>query len=198
MKKHEKMTLALALVLGVSMPSLAQHAGASHATYAGLQNRPIKSLSENDIKELKRGGGWGLALPAELNGMPGPSHVLELKEKLGLSAVQTRQVQTLFDDMKKAAVPVGEQLIAAEQEIEKAFASGKVEETTLRRLLARAEAARTELRFIHLSQHYKTTAILTGQQIKAYNVLRGYEADPCKNTPEGHDPVMYRKHMGCK
>ena len=191
-------SLLLVVSLGLSLPLFAQHSGAGHTPYAGMQDRPIKSLSDNDIKELRRGGGWGLALPAELNGMPGPSHVLELKEKLGLNPAQVAQIQKLFDDMKKAAIPVGEQLIAAEEAIEKAFASGRVEESTLRRLLATAEAARTELRFIHLSQHYKTTPILTQDQVKAYNVLRGYAEDPCQNIPQGHDPEMYRRHMGCK
>ena len=191
-------TLALAVCLGLCMPLFAQHSGAGHTPYAGMQDRPIKSLSDNDINELKRGGGWGLALPAELNGMPGPSHVLELKDKLSLSAAQVTQIQKLFDDMKKAAIPVGERLIAAEEAIEKAFASGRVDEPSLRRLLVAAEAARTELRFIHLSQHYKTTPILTMDQVKAYNVLRGYADDPCKNIPQGHDPEMYKKHMGCK
>ena len=43
--------------------------------YAGQENRQIKSLSANDIQELKRGGGWGLAKAAELNGLPGPAQV---------------------------------------------------------------------------------------------------------------------------
>jgi hypothetical protein len=49
-----------------------------------MQSRAIKSLSDNDINELRRGGGWGLALAAELNGMPGPAHLLELKDKIPL------------------------------------------------------------------------------------------------------------------
>jgi hypothetical protein len=61
---------ALAVLIGAS-PALGQHRHGSQTPYAGLQNRAIKSLSDNDIKELRRGGGWGLALAAELNGMPG-------------------------------------------------------------------------------------------------------------------------------
>jgi hypothetical protein len=34
-------------------------------------------------------------------------------------------------------------------------------------------------------------------QIERYKVLRGYTADPCTKVPEGHDPAMYRRHMGC-
>ena len=38
--------------------------------YAGLQERPIRALSEQQIADLKAGRGIGLALAAELNGYP--------------------------------------------------------------------------------------------------------------------------------
>ena len=44
------------------------------------------------IAELEAGSGWGLALPAELNGRPGPAHLLELKEALGLSPEQVAAI----------------------------------------------------------------------------------------------------------
>jgi hypothetical protein len=100
--------------------------------------------------------------------------------------------------MRKAAIPTGERLIAAEAALEAAFAKGSVDENSLRGLLAGVESARTELRFIHLSQHLKTTRFLKPEQIKRYNVLRGYAEDPCKNIPAGHNPEMYRRHMGCR
>jgi hypothetical protein len=90
-----------------------------------------------------------------------------------------------------------ERLIAAEKALEDAFATGKVDEPSLRRLLADAESARSELRFIHLSQHDKTVQFLKPEQIKRYNILRGYAEDPCKNIPAGHNPEMYKRHMGC-
>ena len=190
-------TLLLALALSMPLSGLAQHNHGSHMPYAGMQNRAIKSLSDNDIKELRRGGGWGLALAAELNGMPGPAHLLELKDQIPLTQEQVTQTQALFDDMRKAAISTGERLIAAETAVEAAFAKGAVDELVLRRLLTEAESARTELRFIHLSQHYKTVEYLSPEQIKRYNVLRGYAEDPCKSVPAGHNPDMYRRHMGC-
>ncbi|WP_395667581.1 Spy/CpxP family protein refolding chaperone [Rhodoferax sp.] len=162
-----------------------------------MQSRAVKALSDADIRELRRGGGWGLALAAELNGMPGPTHLLELKDKIPLTQDQVAKTQALFDDIRKAAIPTGERLIAAEMALELAFARGTVDEASLRGLLSEAEAARTTLRFIHLSQHYKTVQYLQPEQIKRYNVLRGYADDPCKNIPEGHNPEMYRRHMGC-
>lgn len=178
--------------------ALAQHDHAARSPYAGMQGRTIKSLSDADIKELRRGGGWGLALPAELNGAPGPAHLLELREKIPLSQDQVEKIQVLYDNMRKAAIPTGERLIAAEAAIEAAFAKRAVGEASLRSLLAEAESARTELRLIHLSQHYKTVQFLKPEQIERYNVLRGYAVDPCANIPEGHNPEMYRRHMRCK
>ena len=191
---------AILLALSLALPTavLAQHNHGADTPYAGMQERAIKSLSDADIKELRRGGGWGLALPAELNGMPGPAHLLELKDQIPLSQDQIEKIQALFDDMRNAAIPAGERLIAAEAALEAAFSEGAVEDTSLRRMLAEAESARTELRFIHLSQHYKTVPFLAPQQIERYNVLRGYADDPCAKVPEGHNPEMYRRHMGCK
>lgn len=202
-------TLLLALALLQPLSAIAQHHhGAQHGhgtsqghgtqlPYAGMQHRAIKSLSDQDIQELKRGGGWGLALAAELNGMPGPAHLLELKDQIPLTADQVAKAQALFEDMKKAAIPGGERLIAAEAALEAAFATGRADEASLRQLLAEAEAARAGLRYIHLSQHFKTVQFLRPEQIRRYQVLRGYAADPCKNVPVGHSAEMYRRHMGC-
>ena len=190
-------TCLLALAICLPFSTLAQHNHGAHTPYAGMQNRAIKSLSDNDINELRRGGGWGLALSAELNGMPGPAHLMELKDQIPLNSDQVTKTQALLDEMRKAAIPTGDRLIAAEKALEAAFAAGKVDEPSLRRLLAEAESARSELRFIHLSQHYKTVQFLKPEQIKRYNVLRGYADDPCKNIPAGHNPEMYRRHMGC-
>lgn len=187
------------LIFSICLPlsSLAQHSHEVQTPYAGMQNRAIKSLSDNDINELRRGAGWGLALAAELNGMPGPTHLLELKDQIPLASEQVVKTQALLDEMRKAALPTGERLIAAEKALEAAFANGKIDESSLRRLLADSEAARSELRFIHLSQHYKTVQFLKPEQIKRYNILRGYAEDPCKNIPSGHNPEMYKRHMGC-
>ena len=74
--------LALLAVLLVSSAASAQ------TPYAGMQTRGIKALSDSQIGDLQAGRGMSLALAAELNGYPGPLHVLELADKLGLSAEQ--------------------------------------------------------------------------------------------------------------
>ena len=40
--------------------------------YAGQKARSIKSLSDEDLSELRRGGGLGLTTAAELNGVQTP------------------------------------------------------------------------------------------------------------------------------
>ena len=48
----------------------------------------MKSLSDQQLSDLRAGRGMGMALPAELNGYPGPVHVLELADALGLTPEQ--------------------------------------------------------------------------------------------------------------
>ncbi len=91
----------------------------------------------------------------------------------------------------------GERLIAAERALSDAFAAGSVTPDALRGLLAASEAARAELRYVHLSRNIETVPLLNPHQIATYGVLRGYGGDPCANVPEGHDPEMWRKHNGC-
>ena len=180
--------------------AVGQHQGHGNnpAPYAGLETREIKSLSEQDIQEIRRGGGWGLALPAELNGRPGPAHLLELKDELELSAEQVLAIIEIYEAMRSDAIAAGERFIAAEAAVSDAFGGSDLSEDALQDLLAEAAEARADLRFVHLSRHLETPDLLTEAQIQKYNVLRGYSDDPCLNVPEGHDPNMWRRHNGCE
>jgi len=181
--------------LAIPFAASAQHAG--HSPYAGMETREIKSLSETDIEELRRGGGWGRALSAELNGVPGPAHLLELGDEIGLSGEQVTAIEAIFEEMQAEARRLGEQLIGAEMAIEDAFRNDDLDEDTLRELIENAETVRAELRFVHLSRHLSTPPLLTEEQIATYNRLRGYGSDPCAQVPEGHDPQMWRRHNNC-
>jgi hypothetical protein len=64
---------AAALVAGAA----AARAETAQQPYAGLEARSVKALSEQQIADLRAGRGMSLALPAELNGYPGPLHVIE-------------------------------------------------------------------------------------------------------------------------
>ena len=107
----------VALASALAGAAAAQHQHGSHGAkpsagpYAGLERRAVASLSEEQIADLRAGRGMGLALSAELNGYPGPLHIIELAEALGLTPDQRGRVQALQAAMKAEAVPLGERLI---------------------------------------------------------------------------------------
>ena len=191
------------LVLLFGFSALAADSGHAHKSkpeskYAGQEMREIKSLSSDDMAELRRGGGWGLAKAAELNGVPGPAHLLELKKEIALDPDQITVITELFQTMKAQAIAQGEKLIGQERQLEEMFKGGTITDASLRTSLAAIAETRRELRYIHLVTHLKTPTILSADQIKNYNALRGYGAgDPCANVPKGHDAEMWRKHNGC-
>jgi hypothetical protein len=167
--------------------------------YVGQENREIKSLSEEDIKELRDGKGWGLAKAAELNGVPGPIHLLEMKNEIKLTKVQTEKIEKLYNEMKEQAILFGKKLIEAERNLNEAFAKREINERILMELLENIAHIRKELRYVHLSAHLKTPPILSLDQINLYNKLRGYSSseDPCDKVPPGHDPVLWKRHHNC-
>lgn len=196
-----RLPCALPLVFGLaSGPAAAQeHAHTDHAApYAGYQTRPIKSLSQADIEALRRGDGWGLALPAELSGLPGPVHLLQLSDALALSAEQVAAIEEIEARMRADAIAAGERFIAAEAALSAAFEAGDLDEDALRALLDASAAARAELRFVHLAAHLAVRPLLTEEQVRRYAILRGYAEDPCATVPAGHDPAMWRRHNGCQ
>src|SRR5690606_37296843 len=136
------------------------HAG-HHSPYAGEQHRAIKSLSDEDIAELRRGGGWGLAKSAELNGMPGPAHLLELRDEIALSPQQVAAVTAVFDEMRAEAIDRGEALIALEAELERGFRERGITAGALRDLLGKIGTAYADLRYVHLAAHLALTDIVT-------------------------------------
>src|SRR3954454_24590903 len=113
----------LAIVATLAAPAIAAD---NPAPYAGQQTRPIKSLSDEDIAALRKGEGMGMAKAAELNGYPGPAHVLQLSTQLGLSDTQRTAVQAIFDRMSAAAKSLGAELIGQEQMLDQLFAKRDV------------------------------------------------------------------------
>jgi hypothetical protein len=180
---------------------LAAAAGAQEhhhvSPYAGETGRAIKSLSAEDIAELRRGGGWGLARAAELNGVPGPAHLLELKDEIPLDAGQIAALEALFAAMQGDAIAVGEELIALETALDRAFRERTITAATLLELTTRIGETQARLRYIHLAAHLQTPALLSEAQIARYNALRGYAAEDCPPAPAGHDPALWRRHQGC-
>ncbi len=158
----------LLLLLGIGTAALAT------SPYAGQETREISSLSTQDVADLLAGRGWGLAKPAELNGYPGPQHVLDLADALDLEAEQEAAVRAIFQRMQLAAREAGAAYVAAERKLDLAFRARTVDDVQLAARLAETERLRGELRRIHLKAHLETTPILTPQQRHLYARLRAY------------------------
>ncbi len=192
-------TAILLLPVIIGAKAFANEMAPAHVSnYAGQEQRIVKSLSPDDIAELKRGGGWGLAKAAELNGVPGPAHLLKMKDEISLTAAQVAAISVLYAQMKASAILQGGNLIALEQDLERHFQNRTITDAILRSTLDTIADARRELRYIHLATHLKTPDILSETQIAKYNALRGYaNPDPCASVPEGHQADMWRKHNSC-
>ncbi len=179
-----KAVLAFLALAATAEQAIAQMTPAQ--PYAGLQRREIKSLSGEEITQLRRGEGMGLALAAELNGYPGPRHVLDLSTQLALTDQQHTRIQQLFDQMKTEALPLGQQLIAAESDLNRAFVEQAITPERLKAAVDGIAAIQGKLRDIHLKYHLSTAALLSPDQIRQYADLRGYTAVAnAPDAPEG-------------
>jgi Spy/CpxP family protein refolding chaperone len=169
--------LPAALVGGGSAEST-EH-GVSHAAqqaqpYGGEDGRQVASLSEEELIGYREGRGLGLARPAELNGYPGPMHVLDLASELGLSPEQRLAFEAIKARMRQAAQAAGARYLEAERAVNDAFRTG--ETARIESLVRHADAARAEVRLTHLRAHIETATLLTPEQRRRYAELRGYGA----------------------
>jgi Spy/CpxP family protein refolding chaperone len=146
----------------------------SQAGYAGLQDREIKTLSDEEVAGLRQAKGLGYALAAELNGYPGPRHVLELADKLSLTEAQRQQTEALIAKMTAEAAGLGERLIAAEQSLNQKFADRAIDAVQLKKLTDESAALDSALRSTHLSFHLAMMEVLSPAQVAEYASLRGY------------------------
>lgn len=146
----------------------------SRSPYVGEEGRRIKALSAGEVADLLAGKGMGYALAAELNGYPGPLHVLELAEELSLTGEQREQTQALIEAMRSEARDIGRELVDAEARLDRRFASENLSVEELRANVARIAALEGRLRIVHLGAHLEQAALLSNEQVAAYARLRGY------------------------
>ncbi|MFM9973943.1 MAG: Spy/CpxP family protein refolding chaperone [Beijerinckiaceae bacterium] len=142
--------------------------------YVGFETREVKTLSTERQEGLKRGAGLGYALVAELNGYPGPMHVLEIADQLGLDTDQRRRTFVIFEKMRKDAIAAGEALIAAEAHLDRLFQLKQVTYDRVEAQTAVVAAQDARLRAIHLNAHLAMAEILLPEQRESYERLRGY------------------------
>lgn len=166
--------------------------------YAGMQQREIKALSGGDVSGYLSGHGMGLAKAAELNSYPGPKHVLELTEPLGLNESQILRTEEAFRVMHEDAVRLGAELVDRERELDVLFAGGQANAKTLEPLVRKLGKVRGELRLAHLQAHLTMRSILSSEQIQSYDTLRGYRSateseDHTKPEQCPHDAARHER-----
>lgn len=169
-----KNRIILAAALAASVPALA--AAQAQSPYAGEQTREVKTLSPDEVKGYLSGEGQGMAKAGELNHYPGPKHVLSMAGHLALTDDQRRRIESISTAMTAAAVPLGGRIVDAERELDAAFAGGTIDEAALRVATARIGELQGRLRAVHLSAHLATRAVLTREQVSAYDRMRGYDS----------------------
>jgi Spy/CpxP family protein refolding chaperone len=162
------------------------HAQTAQSPYAGQEKRPIKSLSAEEIQAYESGQGMGLARVAELNQYPGPKHVLDLASQLKLTDAQRLQTRKIYDRMHAEAVRLGVALVAMEGELDLMFASKHVDSSRLRLAVAEIARLQGELRVAHLQAHLEMRELLTLDQIKKYDSLRGYDSKETDHKDHKH------------
>lgn len=142
--------------------------------YAGMESRPIKSLSSAQVAGYLSGDGMGMALAAELNRYPGPKHVLDMSGRLGLTDVQRAKIVAIHDEMSRNAIRIGKSIVHLEAQLDRLFASGEINGELLRSMLDEIAKKQAELRFVHLDAHLRTRGVLSVEQVAAYQRARGY------------------------
>lgn len=142
--------------------------------HAHGQSAEVASLSEAEVRALRRGEGMGLARAAELNHFPGPKHLLELASALGLDAVQVARVEEIYSTMHAQAVAKGEAILEAERHLAHLFASGHASVDSVTRATSQLGELRGALQAVHLIAHLEAARVLSAEQIAQYDRLRGY------------------------
>ena len=171
--------------LSVAVTATLLLASAAHAQsqpYSGIQDRPIKALSADDIAGLRAGRGMAMALPAELNRYPGPMHVLENAAAMHLTPEQREALGRQMATMRASAIALGEQIIAREGALEALFRSGNAEVGSVDRITSEIAVLYGQLRAVHLRTHLETRATLTETQLATYQTLRGYDGEGAAPT----------------
>ncbi len=154
--------------------------------YAGQEMRDIKSLSDNDVQSLQNGTGeafGGIAKLAELNGYPGPRHVLDMASELQLTDEQRMGIERIHQNMSSSAKSIGGAIIDTEHQIDGAFANKTIIQENLKFMLDKSADLYGQLRFVHLSAHLNTMQILSAGQVQTYNKIRGYESESAGSSP---------------
>ncbi len=156
----------------------------------GMSGGPMLSGISADEKEaLLAGSGLGAGRIAMMNGYPGPKHVLEMGDELGLTAQQKEEIGTLFAERKASFVEMGRELVEKDEELTAMFASGSVDTGAVEKLSREIGQLQGELRAGHLNAHVLTWEALNEEQREKLASMRGMHHG-------GGERMQKRQHQG--
>jgi Spy/CpxP family protein refolding chaperone len=162
---------AAAIALSAAAAAWAQH---GHGGAGGhTEGHQVAQACTTEFEKVVGDGrGFGLAFAADQNGYPGPMHVLELRERLKLTAGQEAKARELMHAMFAESRPKSAGLLEAEAKLRRLFAERAADEAAVRAAVSEVERARSEVRLVHLLTHLKTRDLLTEAQRRMYHQAR--------------------------
>ncbi|PYN37838.1 MAG: hypothetical protein DMD98_04745 [Candidatus Rokuibacteriota bacterium] len=164
----------LGVVVGIAVTAAAAAASAQHGHGgAGAEGHQMAQACATEFEKVVGDGrGFGLAFAADQNGYPGPMHVLELRDRLKLTADQEAKARDLMHAMFAESRPKSVRLLEAEAKLRRLFAERAADEAAVRAAVAEVERARSEVRLVHLLAHLKTRDLLSEDQRRLYHETR--------------------------
>ena len=118
----------------------------------------------SDREELMKGDAQAYIALAERNKFPSPEKILSLKDQLALTKDQVRKIDEMMKNHPVAVTVKGQDIIEAEEDLNRLFETGNINEKMLRSKLERIGKLRAELRFSHLQIYLKVKQILSTNQ----------------------------------
>lgn len=177
------------IATGILYTALLGMAPPSHAAdqpYAGQEQRALKALSQQEIDDYLNGRGMGTSKAAELNHYPGPRHVLDEAEKLGLTAQQATRTREIHAAMEREAKRIGQEIVRKEMELESLYATRQATADNVQRTVNDLAKLQGDFRFVHLNAHLSMRDVLSPQQIATYDRLRGYDGGASQRGGHQH------------
>jgi Spy/CpxP family protein refolding chaperone len=154
------------MAAGMTAAGAVQHAQHEHPAQAAAG--ATSALTAEQVQQLLAGDGMGLAKAAELNGYPGPKHILERAGHLSLSDAQRERIVEIRARMLEKARHLGRAIVDAERALDDAFASKRIDAAGLAARTKAIGALQAELRAAHLGAHLESVTVLTPEQVKVY------------------------------
>ena len=164
----------LGVAAGIAITAAAAAASAQHGHGAASAegHQMVQACATEFEKVVGEGRGFGLAFAADQNGYPGPMHVLELRDRLKLTADQEAKARDLMHAMFAESRPKSARLLEAEARLRRLFAERVADDAAVRAAVAEVERARSEVRLVHLLTHLKTRDLLSEDQRRLYHETR--------------------------